>query len=154
QYQWLMAKIFLQSADLNLNQTVNHLCYTHLIEEAFALAMHRRLALQHPLYCLLQNHFAALLVINQLGVLTLINSTGIVQQILEGGLSGSFKLIENAYKDWTFDDMDFLQNLKKRGVEDSAKLPYYPYRDDGILIWDCLGMYVKEYLDLYYLSDE
>jgi arachidonate 15-lipoxygenase len=154
QYEWLMAKVFLQSADLNLNQTVNHLCYTHLIEEAFAVAMHRRLAWQHPLYCLLKHHFAALLVINQLGVLTLINSTGIVQQILEGGLSGSFQLIENAYKDWTFDDMDFAENLRKRGVDDSEKLPYYPYRDDGKLIWDCLGMYVKEYLDLYYLSDE
>jgi arachidonate 15-lipoxygenase len=154
QYQWLMAKIFLQSADLNLNQTVNHLCYTHLVEEAFALAMHRRLALQHPLYCLLSNHFAALLVINQLGALTLINPTGIVQQILEGGLSGSFELIENAYKDWTFDDMDFLENLRKRGVDDSSKLPYYPYRDDGKLIWDCLGLYVKEYLNLYYLKDE
>jgi arachidonate 15-lipoxygenase len=154
QYQWLMAKIFLQSADLNLNQTVNHLCFTHLIEEAFAVAMHRRLALQHPLYCLLEYHFAALLVINQLGVLTLINPTGIVQQILEGGLSGSFQLIENAYKNWSFDDMDFPENLRKRGLDDSVKLPYYPYRDDGKLIWDCLGMYVKEYLDLYYLNDE
>jgi arachidonate 15-lipoxygenase len=153
QYEWLMAKIFLQSADLNLNQAVNHLCFTHLIEEAFAVAMHRRLALQHPLYCLLKHHFAALLVINELGVLTLINSAGIVQQILEGGLSGSFQLIENAYKDWSFDEMDFVANIKKRGLNDSQKLPYYPYRDDGKLVWDCLGSYVKEYLDLYYLSD-
>ena len=154
QYQWLMAKTFLQSADLNINQVLNHLCFTHLIEEAFAVAMQRRLAWQHPLYCLLQHHFAALLVINQAGVLTLFNSTGIIQQILEGGVSGSFQLIENAYKDWTFDDMDFLENLRKRGVDDPQKLPYYPYRDDGQLIWDCLGNYVKDYLGIYYLSDE
>ncbi|HEY8186185.1 MAG TPA: lipoxygenase family protein [Pyrinomonadaceae bacterium] len=154
QYQWLMAKIFLQCADLNLNQVVNHLALTHLIEEAFALATHRRLALQHPLYSLLTKHFAALLVINQLGVLTLINSTGIVQQILEGGLSGSVQLIENAYKNWTFDDMDFPKNLKNRGVDRGDLLPYYPYRDDGMLIWDLLGQYVQEYLDLYYLSDD
>ncbi|HXJ82285.1 MAG TPA: lipoxygenase family protein [Candidatus Methylomirabilis sp.] len=153
-YPWLMAKIFLQAADLNLNQTVNHLCFTHLIEEAFALAMHRRLAWQHPLYCLLQHHFAALLVINQLGVLTLINSTGIVQQILEGGLSGSLQLITNAYQDWTFENMDFPQDLSKRGVDNTQMLPYFPYRDDGRLIWDCLGAYVKDYLDLYYRSDK
>ena len=72
----------------------------------------------------------------------------------EGGVSGSFQLIENAYKDWTFDDMDFLENLRKRGVDDPQKLPYYPYRDDGQLIWDCLGNYVKDYLGIYYLSDE
>jgi arachidonate 15-lipoxygenase len=154
QYQWLMAKILLQCADLNLNQVVNHLALTHLIEEAFALATHRRLAPQHPLYSLLTKHFAALLVINQLGVVTLINSTGIVQQILEGGLSGSVQLIENAYKNWTFDDMDFPENLKKRGVDSGNILPYYPYRDDGMLIWNLLGQYVQEYLDLYYLSDD
>src|SRR5215467_11675429 len=98
-----MAKIFLQCADLNLNQIVNHLTFTHLIEEGFALATHRQLAWQHPLYILLAKHFAALLVINELGMLTLISSTGIVQQILEGGLSGSLQLIKNAYKNWTFD---------------------------------------------------
>ena len=154
QYEWLMAKMFLQSADLNLNQVVNHLALTHLIEEAFAVATFRRLAWQHPLYSLLTKHFAALLVINQLGVLTLINSTGIVQQILEGGLSGSVQLIENAYKNWGFDDMDFPENLKKRGVDSPDSLPYYPYRDDGMLIWGHLGKYLKEYLDFYYLSDD
>jgi arachidonate 15-lipoxygenase len=154
QYEWLMAKMFLQCADLNLNQVVNHLAFTHLIEEGFAVATFRRLAWQHPLYSLLTKHFAALLVINQLGVLTLINSTGIVQQILEGGLTGSVQLIENAYKNWSFDEMDFPENLKKRGVDNGSVLPYYPYRDDGMLIWDLLGQYVKEYLDLYYLNDD
>jgi arachidonate 15-lipoxygenase len=50
--------------------------------------------------------------------------------------------------------MDFLENLRKRGVDDPQELPYYPYRDDGRLIWDCLGNYVKDYLAIYYLSDE
>ncbi len=153
-YQWLMAKMFVQSADLNINQVVNHLTHTHLIESAFALATYRRLANQHPLNILLNKHFVALLVINELGVLTLINSTGIVQQILEGGLDGSLELIQNAYKTWTFDDMDFPQSLAKRGVDNTAALPYYPYRDDGLLIWNLLGQYITEYLDLYYCNDD
>ncbi len=159
QYKWLMAKIFLQCADLNIAQVVNHLTFTHLIEEAFALATHRRLAWQHPVYILLSKHFTALLVINELGVLTLVNPTGIIQQILEGGLGekakadGSLQLIKNAYQDWTFEDMDFQNNLAKRGVDDTGALPYYPYRDDGLLIWDLLGQYIQEYLDLYYVSD-
>ena len=154
EYQWLMAKTYLQSADVNLNQVVNHLAFTHLIEEAFAVATQRRLAWQHPLNILLTKHFAALLVINELGTLTLINDTGIIQQIFEGGMKGSLKLIENAYKSWTFDDMDFPRNLHQRGVDNTnLLLPYFPYRDDGMLIWDLLGNYVKEYLDFYYLSD-
>lgn len=152
-FKWLMAKIYLQSADINVNQIVNHLAFTHLIEEAFALATQRRLAWQHPLNILLTKHFAALLVINELGVLTLINSTGIVQQILEGGLTGSLQLIQNAYANWTFDDMDFPQNVAKRGVDNTDQLPYFPYRDDGMLIWNLLGQYVQEYIDLYYKSD-
>lgn len=158
EYRWLMAKIFLQAADLNLNQVLNHLAFTHLIEEAFALATHRRLAWQHPLNILLTKHFAALLVINELGVLTLFNDTGIIQQIFEGGIDGSIELIKNGYKNWTFDDMDFPENVKKRGLDktdgnQTYLLPYYPYRDDGLLIWNLLGNYVKDYLDLYYLND-
>lgn len=154
EYQWLMAKIFLQSADLNINQVLNHLAFTHLIEEGFAIATHRRLALQHPLYILLAKHFTALMVINELGVLTLISQTGIIQQIFEGGVEGSIKLIKNAYETWTFDDMDFPRNLRNRGVDDTTQLPYYPYRDDGMLIWNLLGDYVTEYLNLYYTSDD
>ncbi|CAB4035219.1 arachidonate 5-lipoxygenase-like [Paramuricea clavata] len=29
-------------------------------------------------------------------------------------------------------------------------LPYFPYRDDGLLIWDKVGKLAKEYVDLYY----
>lgn len=152
-YKWIMAKIFLQCADLNLNQVINHLAFTHLIEEAFALATFRRLANQHPLNILLSKHFAALLVINELGVLTLINQTGIIQQIFEGGLDGSVELIKNAYQNWSFDDMDFPNDLAKRGVDNSNTLPYYPFRDDGLLIWNLLGEYVTEYINLYYKSD-
>ena len=152
-YQWLMAKIFLQCADLNINQVVNHLAFTHLIEEAFALATFRQLAIPHPLNILLSKHFAALLVINELGVLTLINQTGIIQQIFEGGLEGSMALIQNAYKHWSFDDMDFPNDLAKRGIDNTATLPYYPFRDDGMLIWNLLGQYVREYINLYYTSD-
>ena len=67
--KWLMAKMFVQAADLNSNQAVNHLGETHLTKEAFAIAMHRQLAVEHPLYILLSFHFAALIVINKLGSL-------------------------------------------------------------------------------------
>ena len=105
--KWIMAKMFVQAADLNLNQAVNHLGETHLTEEAFAIAMHRQLAVEHPLYILLSYHFAALIVINKLGELTLLNTEGLVQKILEGGLSGSLELIQNAYADWDFNDLTF-----------------------------------------------
>jgi arachidonate 15-lipoxygenase len=148
-----MAKMFVQAADLNLNQAVNHLGETHLTEEAFAIAMHRQLAVEHPLYILLSFHFAALIVINKLGELTLLNKAGLIQNILEGGLSGSLELIQNAYAGWDFNDFDFPVRTAKRGL-DPVSLPYFPYRDDGQLIWDTLGSYVDDYIALYYKTDK
>src|SRR5262249_42800702 len=140
-YRWLMAKSYLQVADLSQNQAVNHLALTHLIEEAFALAMHRRLAWQHPLFRLLDKHFTALMVINEIGKQTLINPGGLVDQVLDVRLAGALKLIEKAYQAWTFEDMGLPAQLQGRGVGDTTQLPYYPYRDDGLLIWNRLGQY-------------
>jgi arachidonate 15-lipoxygenase len=151
-YKWIMVKMFVQAADLNFNQAVNHLGETHLTEEAFAIATHRHLALQHPLNILLKHHYKALMVINKLGQLTLINSSGLIQKILEGGLAGSLDLIRQAYAKWNFGDYDFAARIESRGL-DTASLPYFPYRDDGQLIWDTLGDYVAEYLGLYYKTD-
>ena len=153
-YRWLMAKSYVQCADLSQNQVVNHLAMTHLIEEAFALATHRHLAWQHPVFRLLDKHLTALMVINQIGMLTLVNPGGLVDQVLAVRLPGAMKLIENTYASWTFDDMGFPAQLKGRGVSDTGKLPYYPYRDDGLLIWNRLGEYIDEYLGLYYKSDQ
>ncbi|HWT03984.1 MAG TPA: lipoxygenase family protein [Pyrinomonadaceae bacterium] len=152
-YRWLMAKSYLQCADLSQNQIINHLALTHLIEEAFALATHRHLAWQHPLFRLLDKHLTALMVINQLGMITLVNPGGLVDKVLDVRLAGAMKLIETAYASWTFDDMGLPAQLKGRGVSDTGQLPYYPYRDDGLLIWNRLGQYVDEYLGLYYKSD-
>jgi arachidonate 15-lipoxygenase len=151
-FKWIMAKMFLQAADLNINQAVNHLGETHLTEEAFAIAVHRHLASQHPLNILLTKHYTALMVINELGELTLINEMGLVQKILEGGLAGTLELIQNAYAEWNFNDYDFPARLAERGL-DSDSLPYFPYRDDGLLIWDTIGNYVAEYVGLYYKTD-
>ncbi|HEY6434575.1 MAG TPA: lipoxygenase family protein [Acetobacteraceae bacterium] len=151
---WLLAKMCVQSADLSYNQAVNHLGQTHLIEEAFALATARQLAYQHPLTVLLRKHFAALLVINQVGSLTLLKPgpDGLINQILAPGLSGSVALITNRYDAWRFDQLDFTTDIQERGLS-AADLPYFPYRDDGMEIWTVLGNYARDYLALYYLSD-
>lgn len=150
---WLLARICVQAADLSYNQAVNHLGQTHLIEEAFVLATRRRLAVQHPLNVLFSRHFAAVLVINALGSLTLLKpgETGLINQLLAPGLDGSLALIRNRYDRWSFDQLDFPSDLAGRGVD---TLPaYFPYRDDGQLIWTLLGQYAADYVGLYYLSD-
>ncbi len=36
--------------------------------------------------------------------------------------------------------------LEKRGVNDTEKLPVYPYRDDALLIWYAIRQWVSDYL--------
>jgi arachidonate 15-lipoxygenase len=150
---WIMAKMIVQVSDVNYNQAVNHLLETHLIEDAMATATRRQLHVEHPLRVLLTQHFAALLVINKAGEKLLLSDKGLLQQVLETGLSGALQLMKERYDTWTFDDLDFPERLKSRGVDDDVALPYFPYRDDGLLLWEVLGRYVEAYLNNYYESD-
>ena len=42
--------------------------------------------------------------------------------------------------------------LQIRGVADRKKLPYFPYRDDGYLVWKQIKSFVKDYVRLYVRS--
>ncbi len=150
---WIMAKMIVQVSDVNYNQSVNHLLETHLIEDAMATSTRRQLHVEHPLRVLLTQHFTALLTINKAGEKLLLSDAGLIQQILETGLSGSLQLMKERYDTWSFEDLDFPARLGLRGVDDAAALPYFPYRDDGLLLWDVLGRYVDAYIRNYYESD-
>jgi arachidonate 15-lipoxygenase len=147
---WNAAKVYYQAADVSLNQIVNHLGMTHLIQSSFALATMRQLANEHPLSALLTPHYVGLLPINALGEKTLLAPDGVVDQILDPGLEGGLRLIQAAYKHWHFFDLEPDADLTRRGCDDASALPYFPYRDDGMLIWNLINDYVKEYLQLFY----
>lgn len=45
-------------------------------------------------------------------------------------------------------DMNFALK-QKRGVDDTEKLPYYPYRDDGKLLYQTLNEFADAFIDAY-----
>lgn len=57
---------------------------------------------------------------------------------------------------YTFDfNNSFLEDeLKRRGVADKTLLPYYPYRDNALMIWGAILQWVDAYMTIYYPNQQ
>jgi arachidonate 15-lipoxygenase len=44
--------------------------------------------------------------------------------------------------------------LKEQGLDNARALPYYPYRDDALLVWNTIKGWVEEFLACFYSSDD
>ncbi|MGH0152955.1 UNVERIFIED_CONTAM: hypothetical protein FKN15_039026 [Acipenser sinensis] len=86
---WLLAKIFVRSADFNLFELVTHLLRTHLLAEVFCIAMLRHLSSVHPLY----------------------------KAFSTGGI-GMYKVLQKAQDSMTYSSLCLPDDIKARGVED------------------------------------
>jgi arachidonate 15-lipoxygenase len=150
---WMLAKTVVQIADANYHELISHLGRTHLFIEPFAIATNRQLASNHPLYVLLKPHFQGTLAINDAAQSGLINAGGTIDSLLAGTITSSRALSVHSVKTYNFDEAMLPVALKKRGVDDPNLLPDYPYRDDALLVWDAISIWVKSYLSIYYFND-
>ncbi len=152
---WTLAKLITQMADFYVNQLYRHLGQTHLVMEPIALATVRELATRHPVNVLLKPHFEFTMAINSLADEVLINPGGAVDIILPGTLESSLQLSERGVSEYfnNFSDFALPTNLRKRGVDNSYILQDFPYRDDGLLVWNALEDYVNRYIGIYYRSN-
>ena len=142
---WLTAKTWVRTADVQIHQLATNLLRAHFVMETFAMATKRNLPEMHPVYKLLIPHIRHTIAINTINRET---------QVLAVGGKGHMKLVSEAYSRLTIDDFFLPEALKSRGVDDVTLLPNYHYRDDAILHWDAIGDYVSKIVDLYYLSDD
>ncbi|MBJ7901028.1 MAG: lipoxygenase [Cyanobacteria bacterium RI_101] len=157
--QWLYAKTCVQIADANHHEMATHLCHTHFVMEPFAISSARQLAPAHPVAILLRPHFRFMLFNNELARKRLVNQGGIVDNLLAGALSESLEIVKQAYftnaqTHWRLDASALPQTIWERGLDDTDHLPHYPYRDDGLLLWQAVERYVGAYLAIYYAGAE
>ncbi|MBD2775163.1 lipoxygenase family protein [Iningainema tapete] len=152
---WTLAKLIAQMADFYVHEIVRHLGQTHLSLEPIALATIRELAARHPVNVLLKPHFEFTMAINALGDQVLINPGGYVDVILGGTLESSLKLAALGVSELfnNFSNFALPNNLRLRGVDDRSFRQDFPYRDDGLLVWDALEDYVSRYVGIYYRSN-
>jgi arachidonate 15-lipoxygenase len=153
---WMVAKTIVSMADSNYHELVSHLGRTHLFVEPFVLATKRKLPAHHKLRILLEPHFEGTILINYGAHKSLIATGGQVDKLLASTIEDDRVLAIEGAKSYlrNFNDVMFPKTLRSHGVGDSAQLPDYPYRDDGLLIWDAIHTWVGAYLSIYYTRDQ
>jgi arachidonate 15-lipoxygenase len=144
---WLFAKFCVQIADGNHHEMNSHLCRTHFVMEPIAIGTARQLSNRHPLSILLRPHFLFMLANNHLGQQRLINDRGPVDELLAGTLAESMKLAQDAAEGWDINEFAFPKEIENRGMN---QIPHYPYRDDGMLVWNAIHTFVSDYLNHFY----
>lgn len=153
QWGWEMAKLVVQIADGNYHELVAHLARTHLVIEGVAVATHRHLATVHPVWALLVPHFEGTLFINEAAATSLIAPDGPIDHIFAGTIESTQALAVAARLDFDFTAKMPPHDFAARGVGPGSALTDYPYRDDGLLVWQAIHAWVRQYLALYYTCD-
>ncbi len=151
--EWLAAKIAVQCADATHQELGTHFAWTHTVMIPFAVSTRRQLAVEHPIHIMLDPHLTYYLFDNELGRTAFVNPGGPVDRMMGGTLEESIGVAAELYHKWNLFDSAHPSDLARRGVDDPSILPDYPFRDDGLLIWDALGRYVRNYIDIYYPDD-
>lgn len=150
---WEMARLAVQVADANVEESFQHLGRAHFLIEAFALAAERQLSTRHPLFVLLAPHFHGTLAINGAARDKLVVPGGQLDELLAPSLEGSLALVRKGLSSFDLETASFTGDLAERGLTDRDALPEFPFRDDGAAIDAAIGAFVRDTLALAYESD-
>ncbi|XP_069428424.1 polyunsaturated fatty acid 5-lipoxygenase [Ovis canadensis] len=153
-YDWLLAKIWVRSSDFHVHQTITHLLRTHLVSEVFGIAMYRQLPAVHPIFKLLVAHVRFTIAINTKAREQLICEYGLFDKANATGGGGHVQMVQRAMQDLTYTSLCFPEAIKARGMDNAEDIPYYFYRDDGLLVWEAIKTFVAEVVDIYYEGDQ
>lgn len=151
---WLMAKTFVQAADGTHHELWTHATRIHYVVESIIMCTQRNLHQHHPLFPLLYPHLQYTLNIN---------SKPLFEKTPEGKIPGFGKMFAcdndtlvdfmgKGMRTYNFKAMAFPHDIENRNMEDTNL--YYPYRDDGKLVWEAVNKFVTEYVTVYYKSDQ
>jgi arachidonate 15-lipoxygenase len=152
-YSWKLAKNCVLAAHNTYHGVLTHLGFTHLMSEAVLLAAVRNLAAVHPVAVLLRRHFEGTMSINKLAVELLIQPGRAVEYVIGSDLKSTYPFIAEHRKNFSFTGNYLPAKLAGSGTDSVARLPFHPYRDDGLLVWAAIRRWTDEFVDAYYASD-
>ncbi|MDC8756922.1 lipoxygenase family protein [Janthinobacterium fluminis] len=163
---WLLAKLWVASADQQWWFSGSHLFNTHTVDMLFGTAALNQiqagtLPASHALVVLAKPFLNKSFNINS-GVIGMpgSNQAGIYQknsfcdEVLPTGRIGLYQVINSLYQNYRFDDNAFPAQMAQRGLSGGAigKVSF-PYRDDGQVWWDAIATFVGQIVDASYPND-
>ncbi|MED6264270.1 hypothetical protein CHARACLAT_013037 [Characodon lateralis] len=148
---WLLAKIWVHSADFQGHQLISHYMRTHMMAELCCVATLRQFPEHHPLHQLLMPHVRTSLQINLQARASLLAVNGVFDQAVGSGLKTIPEILRRASATIHYRSMCVPDDLSDRAVD---KLPHSFYAQDALRIWDALHRFVLAWIDLYYRGDK
>ena len=149
---WRWAKIHYQVAESNYHGVVEHGTLCHMLVCAIGVAAMRNLAPGHPIRVLLEPHLEHTLGVN-IATKGLFAPGGLTTELQSVSLEGTVDLSSRAWKTFDWTQRSATHEFSRRGVNDTAVLPDYPFRDDSQLVTTAIRSFVVGYVDLYYPAD-
>uniref|UniRef100_A0A3P9MDS7 Arachidonate 15-lipoxygenase type B n=1 Tax=Oryzias latipes TaxID=8090 RepID=A0A3P9MDS7_ORYLA len=151
EYDWLLAKTYVKSADFNLHELNYHLLRTHLLAEVFAVSLQRNLPRVHPVYKLLIRHTRYTLQINFLARKSLISVSGPVTLFTASGGKGMLTVLDRSVSSMTYRSLCIPDDIADRSLED---VPNFYYRDDGLKLWNIMHRLVVYITLIFYYKND
>lgn len=148
---WELAKLFFQSADMLVHEAVSHFLWTHIYGEKIALATLRHLPESHPIRRLISPHLHGTLRANYNSGRRLIGRGGLFDTCFAAGWEGTAVLLQRGVELWRYDQMLLPKQIAERQVDDISD---YPYRDDGLELWQIVERYVSNYTHLFFDTEK
>jgi arachidonate 15-lipoxygenase len=150
---WLAAKTFAQIADGNHHILYTHATRIHYVMEAVIMASRRQLYKRHPLYVLLDPHLQFTLNVNHQHTIlkNRWGQPGRFGELFAGDYDATTQCMADGMTSFNFAESAFPKDIANRGVDNPSL--FYPYRDDGILLWDAIQDFAARYIDTCYESD-
>ena len=152
--KWKLARTCLMAADGMVHDLWTHAVQIHYVMESIIMVTYGQLSKNHPLLALLDPHLQYTLSVN-------------VNPLYERGENGKVpyygemfppnndalvKFMGEGMRQFKFRERALPNDIKRRHVENPKLV--YPYRDDGMPMWNAIQDFTREYVDVYYKSDQ
>ena len=149
---WTLAKSFVACADAHYHFAISLYLETFVMLEPFVVAAKRELPQFHPLRRLFEPYFRGFLAESLRVRQALFGDGSAVDGLFALGRDGLEELVQGFSETWAPSQWNLPHLQASQGLEEANE--ELPYRDDGGLVWGCITDFVKEYLLLYYPTDD